>query len=214
MVVPEVEADGSAGIKNAVRIEVMFQGFQHFHSVGADLPFEPRSEQFSDAVVVAHASAGFLNGVQNSAMIFDEFVDVLEMRNEDEIKVGALLVAVRNMRSANGFRAGFAVCSDALINFRHAVPIYRALQGVDHDAEILNVVAHIAVVEAAAFPALADEPRKLHCSVLFANFGEFAFYEFLKRFVAVVEPEHQASFARFVAEGAEHFADYILLDAV
>jgi len=62
-----------------------------------------------------------------------------------------------------------AIFAHACVDFLEIGPIDRALEGVDHDAVVLEILAHIGIVETAALPGAHDEARRGHGAMPGAN---------------------------------------------
>ena len=192
----------------------MLQRLEQLHLLLADGSRQEGREQLAYAVVVAERGARLRDGVEYARVILLELVEVGALDDEDEVEVGALRIAVRDMGGADGvgpFLDGFA---HLLVDGGHVVPVDRALEGVDDDAVVLDGVAHIRIAEPAVFPRGGDIPGEGHGAVLMRDLAHILHDIALQTVLAVREPEQQAAAAGLVALRGEQRVERALGDAV
>ena len=98
----EVKADSAAGVHIVLRIKVIFEYLENAVFFLADVALEPRGEHLADAVVVAYRRTGALDSIKDSSVVCLECLLVLHFRQEDEIQVRTLRIAVAHMSCDDG----------------------------------------------------------------------------------------------------------------
>ena len=97
-----VEGERAAGVEQSVGVEVMLQRLEQLHLLLADGSRQEGREQLAYAVVVAERGARLRDGVEYARVILLELVEVGALDDEDEVEVGALRIAVRDVGGADG----------------------------------------------------------------------------------------------------------------
>lgn len=195
----QVKAQRSARIHDVIRIEMLLERTINLHLIVADLGLQPRGGHLADAVMVAHGSAGLLDVIHNTVLVFEIFINAVHFRLEDEVEVCALWVEVRHMRHTHRVRAALTVGTHAFVNVHEVIPVDGALQCVEHQAVIAQILAQIRVAEAALLPTSCDDTGSVHCAVFMADIPNAAFYVFAKVALSLREAKHQATLVGFIA---------------
>ena len=182
-----VESKRAAGIERVVGVEVRFECFEQFELFAAYRAFEVRRKEFADAVMVRKRRARLHNRFQNGTMILFKRVEVGRLDDEDEVKVCALRITVRDMASADCVRPRFDNRSHLVVNFGHIVPVDRTFESVDDDAVVLNGVAKIRVGKSAVFPRGGDVAGEIKSVILPCNLADVAIHVSLESAFAVAE---------------------------
>src|SRR5208283_3511389 len=73
------------------------------------------------------------------------FIQVLHLRDKDEVKVRSLRIEMRGMRHAHRLRPALDKFPYSLIKVEYIIPGYARFQGIDHNAEVLKIFPHIGV---------------------------------------------------------------------
>lgn len=188
-----VKRKRAARIERVVGIKIRFKRFEHFELFAADRTFEIGRKEFAYAVMVRKRSARLHDCFQNRAVILSESVEVGGLDDEDEVKICALRIAVRNMASANCVRPCLDDFSHLVVNFGHIVPIDSALERVDDDAVVLNGVAKIRIGESAVLPRSRYVAGEIQPVILSCNLADIAIDVSLQSAFTVAESEEQTS---------------------
>ena len=204
-----VKPERSARIHNTVGIEMVFQSFQHIHLNVAELFCVVRREEFADAMVVTDACARFLNRVKHAAVELLELFDALVLLHPDEVKVCAVLIAVRDMAGADDVGVRFNELSDVVVNVIDFVPGHCTFKSVDDNAEVLIIVAHIGIGETSRRPFRHDDAGQERRQMMFSRvLFDVSYRHTLIIGIAVAETDDKTAFSEFESERLQKSFDF------
>lgn len=188
---------------------MVFQSFQHIHLNVAELFCVVRREEFADAVVVTDACARFLNRVKHAAVELLELFNALVLLHPDEVKVCAVLIAVRDMAGADDVWVRFNELSDVVVNVIDFVPGHCTFEGVDDNAEVLIIVAHIGIGETSRRPFRHDDAGQERRQMMFSRvLFDVSYRHSLIIGIAVAETDDKTAFSEFESERLQKSFDF------
>ncbi len=100
------------------------------------------------------------------------------------------------------------------MHFWKLFPIRGALEGVDENAVVLQILSHVRIGEATVLPLLGDEPGGVHPALRVADLAKTALDHCSVGAVSVDRPQHQAALALFEPPQAHECVDRRTLDAI
>ena len=194
-----IQSQCAARIHDIVRVKVLFERADDSIFIPPHCPFQPRTEHFADAVVVAHSRAALLNGVQNSRMVGLKFLQAAHLCQKNKIQVRSLGVNMGHMRHADRVGARMAIGAHIRMYAAHIAPVDAAFHGLDDKAEILQRVPQVWVAETAVLPAFRHKARQAHTAEFAAHSRYVPRAVFGKPLLSVGEAQIQALLLRLKA---------------
>ena len=93
------------GLRMLFGIKITLEDADDVHIRGSHLLFQPGGGLFADAVMVAHGCAAFQNGLQDTVLQVEIFLNFVNPGNEDPVEIGSLGVGMGEVGHANGVGA-------------------------------------------------------------------------------------------------------------
>ncbi len=161
-------------------------------------------------MVMTHRRAVLLYAVENSGLVSQVLIESVDPGNEDEVQVAALRIEVRHVGHAYRVGPRMAVAPDAGMHRLEIGPVDAALERIDHDAKILQVLAHVRIQKPPMLPRSRDEAGRAHRAMAPAGAGYHPPHMAGESCLSVGSAQHQAPLAGPVAarghQGVEHRA--------